>query len=85
MTKRKQLAEPSFEARYVVHLDSGTILEGDWGEVSDLQFEEMCQALEQFRLMNHFSVVRDGVDLFIHPAKIEYVEVHTKDTIEETK
>ncbi len=85
MTKRRQLSEPSFEAKYVVHLDNKEVLEGDWGEVSEQQFEEMCQTLEQFRLMNHFSIVRDGVDIFVHPAKISYVEVHTRDIKEEDK
>lgn len=78
-TKRRELTKPTFEAKYIVHFDSGTVLQGDWGSVSEQEFEEMCHVLEQIRTLAHFSIVQGETDVFVNPSKIEYVEVHTRD------
>lgn len=78
-TMRRKLKEFNFEARYIVHLDGDIAVEGDWAPCSDEEFEAMCLLLEDFRSLRHFSVVRDGVDLFINPLKILYIEACTRD------
>lgn len=79
MARMRHKQQPTFEVAFVVTLETGDVVMGDWGPATEEQLDSIQQALEDFRSLAHFSVVRDGVDVFINPTKILYVEVLTRD------